>query len=108
MEQLHTGGKYMSARRTGTMQEASASPLPPSYRPLEHKKPIYVMGVNAVHASSLNTQPEVVNTGEYTNSLSSVQQDTAVDRQQFEQPHQRQPLNDANWMNLQLQGKCDT
>ncbi len=63
MEQLPTGGKYMSARRTGAMHEASASPLPPSYRPLEHKNQIYVMGVNAVHASSLNTQPEVVNTG---------------------------------------------
>ncbi len=38
--------------------------------------------------------------GNNTNSLSNVQQDAAVDSQQFQQPHQHQPLNDANWMNF--------
>ncbi len=48
-KQLHTGGKYDS-----TVQEAIATPLSPSYRPLEQKwMSIYVMDVNAVHASSL-------------------------------------------------------
>ncbi len=54
-EQLHTGGKCVSARHTGTMQEATATPLPPSYRPLEPKEPMHAMGVNIVHAYSLNT-----------------------------------------------------
>ncbi len=54
-EQLRTFGKCVSARHTGTMLEATATPLPPSYRPLEPKDPMHAMGVNIVHTYSLNT-----------------------------------------------------
>ncbi len=50
-EQLHTGGNCVSARHSGTMQEATASALSPSYRPVEQINNKCPMGVNVVQVS---------------------------------------------------------